>query len=55
MANLTLKRNNKTTNITKTILLTISIIFIFVMLIVPIFVVISYCFKNGFEAYKKAV
>lgn len=25
------------------------------MLIVPIFVVISYCFKNGFEAYKKAV
>ena len=55
MANLTLKRNNKTTNITKTVLLTISIIFIFVMLIVPIFVVISYCFKNGFEAYKKAV
>ena len=55
MANLTLKRNNKTTNITKTVLLKISIIFIFVMLIVPIFVVISYCFKNGFEAYKKAV
>lgn len=55
MANLILKRNNKTTNITKTVLLTISIIFIFVMLIVPIFVVISYCFKNGFEAYKKAV
>lgn len=41
--------------ITKIILITLSILFVVLMLIVPLITVISYSLKNGLEAYNKAV
>ncbi len=48
-------QKNKKTNATKIILITISILFIVVMLIIPLAVLVLNALKDGFEAYKDAI
>ncbi|OOM76408.1 sulfate ABC transporter permease subunit CysW [Clostridium sp. BL-8] len=48
-------QENKKTNATKIILITISILFIVVMLIIPLAVLVLNALKDGFEAYKDAI
>lgn len=54
MSNRDLQKNKKT-NATKIILITISILFIVVMLIIPLAVLVLNALKDGFEAYKDAI
>ncbi|WP_315073215.1 sulfate ABC transporter permease subunit CysW [uncultured Clostridium sp.] len=54
MSNRALQKNKKT-NATKIILITISILFIVVMLIIPLAVLVLNALKDGFEAYKDAI
>ncbi|EHI97178.1 sulfate ABC transporter, inner membrane subunit CysW [Clostridium sp. DL-VIII] len=54
MSNRALQKNKKT-NATKIILITISILFIVVMLIIPLAVLVLNSLKDGFEAYKDAI
>lgn len=54
MSNIALQKNKKT-NATKIILITISILFIVVMLIIPLAVLVLNALKDGFEAYKDAI
>lgn len=49
------ERKNKKVNATKIILITISILFIVIMLIIPLAVLILNALKDGFEAYKDAI
>ena len=54
MSNKALQKNKKI-NVTKIILITISILFIVVMLIIPLAVLVLNALKDGFEAYKDAI
>ena len=54
MSNKALQKSKKT-NVTKIILITISILFIVVMLIIPLAVLVLNALKDGFEAYKDAI
>jgi len=49
------KNINQGSKVVKVILITVSILFIFIMLIMPMAVLITYALRNGWEAYKKAV
>lgn len=48
-------QKDKKVNVTKIILITISILFIVVMLIIPLAVLVLNSLKDGFEAYKDAI
>jgi len=49
------KNINQGSKVVKVILITVSILFIFIMLIMPMAVLITYALRNGWEAYKKAI
>lgn len=49
------KQKDKKVNVTKIILITISILFIVIMLIIPLAVLVLNALKDGFEAYKDAI
>lgn len=49
------RKENQNSQFVKIILITLSIIFIFTMLVLPMFTVIKFAFQNGLEAYKEAV
>ena len=46
---------NKQSGFVKWLLITISVLFLFVMLVLPLLVVITQAFKSGVAAYLKAV
>ena len=46
---------NKQSGFVKWLLITISVLFLFVMLVLPLLVVITQAFKSGVSAYLKAV
>lgn len=46
------EKQNKTV---KTILITLTVVFVFVMLVLPLFVVITEALRSGWEAYRQAV
>jgi sulfate transport system permease protein len=48
-------QKNKKLNFTKVILITISILFMCIMLVIPMITLIINALQNGFEAYKQAV
>jgi sulfate transport system permease protein len=50
-----IEQKNKRVNITKIILITVSILFAIIMLIIPMVVLVSNALHDGFEAYKNAV
>lgn len=47
--------HEKKPNITKWVLIFLAVFFLFFMLIVPMFVVVTSCFKEGLDAYKNAI
>jgi sulfate transport system permease protein len=49
------EQKNKKSNITRIILIAISILFVIVMLIIPLAVLVFNALKDGFEAYKNAI
>jgi len=46
---------NQGSKVVKVILITVSILFLFIMLIMPMAVLVTYALRNGWEAYKKAI
>jgi sulfate transport system permease protein len=50
-----LGKDKKKPSVTKIVLITISVIFLVVMLIIPMIAVITYALKDGIETYKNAV
>jgi len=46
---------NQGSKVIKVILITVSILFLFIMLIMPMAVLVTYALRNGWEAYKKAI
>ena len=49
------KNINQGSKVVKFILITVSVLFIFIMLIMPMAVLVTYALKNGWTAYKKAI
>jgi len=49
------KNINQGSKVVKGILITVSVLFIFIMLIMPMAVLVTYALKNGWAAYKKAI
>ncbi|MDU7440914.1 MAG: sulfate ABC transporter permease, partial [Clostridium sp.] len=50
-----IKKSKNSNNLTKNVLIGLSVLFIGIMLVMPMIVVISYALKNGINAYKDAV
>ena len=46
---------NQGSKVVKGILITISVLFIFIMLVLPMAVLVTYALRNGWESYKQAV
>lgn len=49
------KKVHKTSNHTRNLLIIVSLLFIFIMLVLPLIVVLTEALKNGWRAYKEAI
>jgi sulfate transport system permease protein len=50
-----MKKESKSSKVVKWILIAISFIFVFFMLVLPLYIVVAESLKNGWETYKQAV